>query len=89
MKTRQEQIEWMLESICDWDLETLIDCVQWQCREDWNKLSDTEIKEQYDEWFDSELEKKECMASSMQPTHRKCTCSIDTLMTSGCKCNGR
>lgn len=54
MNNRQKMIQAILNTIDDWDLETLIDYAKAQVRNDLDDLSERELIEEYNLHFDEE-----------------------------------
>lgn len=54
--TREEKIEGMLGEVHQWDLDSLIDWIQFELRWKFRSLSDTDLDQEYFDWFDYKFE---------------------------------
>ena len=55
-RPREKKIEEIMEAICDWDIDTLVDFVQGDIGDKLEKLSDKDLGDEYYEWFSHRYE---------------------------------
>ena len=66
---RKERVERMLNSVNDWDLDTLIESVQDTMRDRFDGMSDTDLDFEYDACFEDDDEEVE---REVEATPQRC-----------------